>query len=222
VTTEYLVQRVRLFPELRKAGLELQDEEIWSAASEAQAEIMRVVEPIEDKGVLTFVVGQEIYLATGEGAIAWLTKVRRFRRRAFYTDTSLGEIRETSEAWVDSKRKHGSGPSPPRFFYPRRTIPVSVGFWGPTTSELEVTLPFVVRHTTDNDLSDTVDPLLSDDYERCLKLGTVAYLFENRITQHAAEYAAMWKQFNAAMLEMLASDGNAVGYRNDPSLDELQ
>jgi len=188
VTTARLIQVVRLNQDLRSLDIGLDNSEIDLAGSQAQAEILRECEPLEATLALTLVNGQETYTA---GDAADINKINRICPPIVYTDgTAQTTIFPRDKAWVDNDRgrvnRGGASPTPPMYYYTILTEPRTIGFWCVPTQGYSVAITYKVRHTTAMNLVDSssgatpVDPILPDEFERCIMLGTITFILEER------------------------------------------
>lgn len=194
MTTAELLPKVYSFQLLKSAKSDFGDSDIYLAASFAQAEILTEAELLEETGTLDFVAEQEIYDATDA---AWLSKAFRIKEPAYYTDSSKGNLAMRSRTWVDNDRERvaqgGGHQDQTRFFYILKTSPLSLGFWKVPTAVDTVKFRYVRQHVTADDISDTVDPLIPDTWQRCLLLGIAFFLLDDAGKEYA-ELAALARQ----------------------------
>lgn len=204
MTSDRVIQLVRKYPTIRDARLNLETDDVLYPASWAQEEILRRVEPLITKNALSLVIGQEVYTS---GDAAWLASAGRFLNTAFYTDTALKHLVKRDVGWVDRDRTRiaegGTKSLPPRFFYILETNPKSIGLWYIPDAVYEINFRSFRRHAADDNLTKdapAVNPLVPDDLEELLVLGTVYRIFDMRGRRYNDERDAAIKRY-VSMLE---------------------
>jgi len=190
MTTARLIQLVRLDPTLRSLNLKVEDEEICVRGSHAQAEILRECELLEEEQTITTVADQETYTSS---TYSWLARVSRIRDPMCHTASPYKTVWHRTKSWVDGDRERvaqgGAKALPPRYFYVILTTPITVGFWYIPDAAYGIKLRFVRGHTAADNLeyqAPAVNPVIPDDTEDLLAIGTVAHILENRISKDAA------------------------------------
>ena len=106
MTTQRLIQRVKFFPNVRTLGLELEDVEICAAGSDAQSEILRDCEPLEDSGTIQMFPGQEVYTSAD---VDWLPKAGRILDPMYFRSAQYGRIVKKPVSWIDQDRVRVGG-----------------------------------------------------------------------------------------------------------------
>lgn len=222
MTTQELLKRVRLYPEFRQVQSNLTPDEVLIAGTEAQAEILRQVEPIEERGTLQLSPGQDVYTIDDE---EWLVRVGRVKEFLVYADGKSDKIVKKTEEWVDTKNSLGAVPPvPPTFFYVPKGIDASIVLWGTPNEERDVIVPYILRSTSELALSDSedepVDPVLPPNFDRALLLGTVALICENRPTTLLNLSRAMRDLFDREKLSLTVTGGRGEVGRTDEDEDD--
>lgn len=191
MTTARLISLVRRYPSIRDANLRIEPDDILAPGSWTQEDILRRVEPIIAKGSLELVVGQEVYTSAEE---PWLVSAGRFLNVAYYTDTTKKHLIKRDVSWVDKDRTRiaegGTKSLPPRFFYILETNPKSIGIWYIPDAVFEINFRYFQRHAVANNLADgvaPVNPIIPDNLEEALVVGTVEKIFEMRGRKFASE-----------------------------------
>jgi hypothetical protein len=215
VTSRRLIQLVRRYPMLTKLDLRIENPDILEAGNQVQTHLLEELEPIEERGTLTFVADQAVYVSTGEedDPLPWLPKAKRIIEPITYVDTG-GIITESSEAYEEVRHgrnrfhEHTHKTARPTVYYQVRTIPLSVAFSGTPTSTLQVSVRYVRQHTTADNLVDSEDgphPLVP--FERAMVLGCVAFLLEDRMDEFPKQAQASRQLFDAELNRLQSSHG---------------
>ena len=225
MTETRLLQLVRTSPLIRDAGLSIDNDSIDNAASLAQSEILSDCEPIEVLKSFDFVANQELYTLSGL-LLPWIPEMGRVIDPIYYADSAKGIIKKSTREWVDEDRQRikdgGSQPSPPLYFYVLLTEPKTIGFWGIPTEVLTVNVRYKRAHASTDNITGrgtAVHPLIPDTYEKCLKLGTIYNIFEDRMDKFPALAKASKELFQQEKNRMTAkrtlSNSAAVASHNE-------
>lgn len=218
MTTAELLSKVYSFQLLKDSKLSFGDSDIKLAANFAQAEILVDTEMLEETQTLDFVADQAVYTTSDE---AWLSKVFRVKDPMYYTDSTKGVLVARSKQWVDTDRERvaggGGAQSYPRFYYPLKTSPLSLGFWAVPTSALSVKVSYIRQHVSADDISDTVDPLIPDTHQRCLLLGIAFFILDDAGVEFADAAMLARQKFEAEKQKVLMRLG-----RVDQSINPQQ
>jgi hypothetical protein len=189
MTTARLIGLVRLDPTLRDLNLQLKDEEICVRGSHAQTEILRDCELLEEEQTLTTVASQETYTSTLH---TWLVRASRIRDPMYHLTTAYGTVYHRAKSWVNQDRERvadgGTKALPPKYFYVLLTTPLTIGIWYIPDAVYQIKVTFVRGHSAADNLEYTgtiVNPVVPDECEDLLLIGTVTHILENRISLDA-------------------------------------
>ena len=220
MTTAQLLSKVYSLPILKDARLSLGDPDIYLAATLTQTDILTETSILEESNVLTFVANQEVY---DSGDATWLPKVWRFKDPIRYTDTTKGILVARSKRWVDEQRAKvvdgGGSAEVPKFYYPLRTSPLSLGFWPVPETALEVTATYVRQHSATDDISDSVDPLVPDAYLAVFLRGIEYYLLDYAGADFAQAAANARTKYDNELIRAKLKAGMVDTSFNPPSGD---
>ncbi len=220
MTTAQLLSKVYSFQLLKDPKLNFGEADIKLAANFAQAEILADTEMIEETGLLNFVANQAVYTSSDAD---WLPKAFRIKEPIYYTDSTKGVIIARSKRWVDTDRERVAGGDStseyPKFFYPLKTSPLSLGFWRVPQSVLEINVPYVRQHSEDDDLSDTVDPIIPDAHQRCFLLGIATYILDDAGDDFAQSAILARQKFEAEKTKVKIRLGRVDQSINPPQND---
>jgi hypothetical protein len=175
MTSQRLISDVLSYPRLRSAELNISPEEIYSAASTAQSEILFDCDIIESVSTLTFIANQEVYTSMDA---PFLSQIGRVLNPIVMSNGCKIEARSVS--YIDGIRSKSAQGMNPQFYYVLKTDPLSIGFWYKPTQVTSVNIRYTRKHTDADDISDSINPLIPSEYRKCLVLGTVANLLEQR------------------------------------------
>lgn len=188
MTSQKLIQLVRSNYLLTSSNISIQDSEIYSAASLAQAEILRDYHLLEEKISFSLQSGKETY---DSDDIEELSYALYIRDKMSYTDDTKKTLVQTTQNWVASQKERdaadGTTVSPPRYFYLLKTDPLSFEVYGIPESTYSVEAWIGVGATEDDDINEVTSPLISDTYQDLFLMKTLSKIMLLRGTEFAKE-----------------------------------
>ena len=181
MTSRKLLDYVQTHRVLESLSFTLEPNEVFRAALFAQSEILRQCELLDEYVTADLIANQEVYESTDAG---WDFLARTVRVKSAINATAKSPLTIVDEQWVDGQREAivlgGTKPRPPRFLYHRLTDPISIGVWGDPDAASSVNLCIVRGHSDDDDISDSVNPIIPAGYDELLVIGTVCKLLDFR------------------------------------------
>ena len=202
MTSDQLFQYISADELLQRLQKNLEPLVVFQHATLAQREILRETEILQPRTSVTFIANQEVYTSADAGWSFLKGLVRLVG--GVNSDGRLISVRD--EDWVLQARRDAilrglTNPVPPLCAFHILSDPISLGFYGTPTTATTATLTYVRGAGDADDISDSVNPIVPDQWRDILIMGTKYQLIKSEAFKEirAVGQGKMYENFLAAL-----------------------